>query len=321
MRDQEAPAHRKVKPIMGSVGIEIAKEFVEIATASESFKAKRTREELRSCLSRLPKGSRLVMEATGRYHRLVAEVARELGLEFRCVNPFMFSLYRRSVNPRAKTDRIDARILQRFGEREWDRLREAQTPDVRLQRIKDLLELRETQVKLRTSWRMSMGEIQRLPKESLRAADSMDRSIARLDAEIQQLAGEDPLYSVFKEMDGVGEVLAPALVWLFRAHRFQTVDELVAFVGLDVRVRESGRYIGQRKLTKKGPAFLRRLLHCAANSQRRIAEFKPFFARYHQRGLRTNAVNVIAGRKLLRAALSLTTGDVRYDRKKYMPSP
>lgn len=144
---------------MTSVGIEIAKEFIDIATPNDSLRVKRTRNELRASLELLPKDSALVMEATGRYHRLVVEVARELGLQVRCVNPYVFSLYRKSVNPRAKTDRIDAKILQRFGEREWDRLRETEVMDARLQRLKDLLELRDTQVKLRTAWAQSMSEI------------------------------------------------------------------------------------------------------------------------------------------------------------------
>jgi transposase len=303
---------------MTSVGIEIAKEFIDIATPSGSSRVKRTRNELRASLGMLPDDSALVMEATGRYHRLVVEVARDMGLQVRCVNPYVFSLYRKSVNPRAKNDRIDARILQRFGEREWDRLRETEVMDARLQRLKDLLELRDTQVKLRTAWKQSMGEIEELPAECSAALKALQRSIARLDSEIKQLVADDPLYEIFLEIDGVGKQLAPALVWLIRAFKFETADEVVAFVGLDVRVRESGKYVGLRKLTKRGPAFIRRLLYCGANSQRCIKDFKPFFEKHHARGRRTRAVNVIACRRILKAALALSQCGARYNRAKYL---
>lgn len=306
---------------MNSVGAEIAKDFVDFATSTQSRRVKRTRSELRAYMATLPEDSAIVMEATGRYHRIVVEVARELGLKARCVNPYVFSLYRKSVNPRAKTDKIDARILMRFGEREWDRLRETEVPDPGLQRLKDLLELRESQVKFRTAWKQSMSELERLPKESQLALKAMERSIAKIDAEILSLVQADPLYETLLEMDGVGVQLTPALIWLLRSHEFETADQVVAFVGLDVRVRESGKYVGQRKLTKRGPAFIRRLLYCAANSMRRIKDFHDLFQRHHARGKRASAVNMILGRKLLKTAHALVKNEQRYNRAKFLGAP
>jgi transposase len=305
---------------MTSVGVEIAKDFIDLASPMGQCRVKRTRAELTAAFSILPDDARLVMEATGRYHRLVAEVARRVGLSVRCVNPYVFSLYRRSVSPRAKNDRIDAQILQRFGEREWDRLPESETPNPQMQRLKDLMELRDTQVKLKVAWQQSMSEIGESLVASHAASEAIERSIAELDREIKQIVAGDPLYSLLLEMDGVGPQLAPALVWLFRAHRFQSADQVVAFIGMDVRVRESGKFFGQRKLTKRGPAFIRRLLYCAANAQRRVEDFKPYFAKHHSRGHLTKAVNMIAARKLVTVAYSLSKGMARYDRATYLGS-
>ncbi|HSI72938.1 MAG TPA: transposase [Fimbriimonas sp.] len=299
-------------------GIDVSKEFVEVAFGGHVIKVKRAAADLKAHFAGFPDGTRIVLEATGRYHRIVLEVAADLRLEARQVDPFVFSLYRKSASPRAKNDRLDALTLQRYGEREWDTIRCGKPRDPRLQRLKDLIELRETQVNIRVAWEQSMNEFQDVPKAAEDAARGMKASIDALDKQILALVKDDELYSLFLEMDGVGPQLAPALVWLFEAFDFQDPDEVVAFVGLDVRVRESGRYIGQRKLTKRGPAFIRRLLHCAANSQRRIKGFENLFARHHQKGLKTKGVNVILGRKLLRAALAIAKTKTRYERAKFL---
>ena len=88
---------------------------------------------------------------------------------------------------------------------------------------------------------------------------------------------------------------------------------------MDVRVRESGKYIGQRKLTKKGPAFIRRLLYNCAQSLRKIPDFKKLFADIFARGIKTKGANMIVGRKLLRVAFSLFKNpEAVYDRKKLL---
>ena len=60
---------------------------------------------------------------------------------------------------------------------------------------------------------------------------------------------------------------ATALTALFHRERFSKSDAFIAFtafMGLDVRVRESGHFKGKRKLTKKGSPEMRRLLFNAA---------------------------------------------------------
>ena len=46
--------------------------------------------------------------------------------------------------------------------------------------------------------------------------------------------------------------------------RFQRVDQAVAYVGLDLQVRQSGKWQGQVKLSKRGSGRVRRVLYLAA---------------------------------------------------------
>src|SRR5205823_13216373 len=46
--------------------------------------------------------------------------------------------------------------------------------------------------------------------------------------------------------------------------RFGRADQVVAYAGLDIQVRESGKSKGQAKLSKRGSGRLRRMLYLAA---------------------------------------------------------
>ena len=304
---------------MNPVGVDTGKAKVDVAFEGKVRQVKRTMRDLTACFMELPPNSQIVVEATGRYHRLVVDVARATGHQIRVANPHQFSLYRKSINPRAKTDKLDALTLARYAEKEWDQIPEFRMIPFNLQKLKDLLELRETQVQLHTSWMQSLSEAAHIPASSEAALKAMGKSIKDIEDEIADLVKHEPFYKRLLSMDGVGTATAPALIWLFQCFDFSDSDQAVAFVGMDVRVRESGKYIGQRKLTKRGPAFIRRLLYNCAQSLRKIPDFKKLFADIFARGIKTKGANMIVGRKLLRVAFSLFKNpEAVYDRKKLL---
>jgi len=59
--------------------------------------------------------------------------------------------------------------------------------------------------------------------------------------------------------------------------QFLNVDTFIAFMGMDVRVRDSGHFRGKRKLTKKGEPELRRILFNAAMRGRCNAHWEPYY--------------------------------------------
>jgi len=302
---------------MANVGCDTSKDWVDIAFDGNVVRWERKKEVLEQGFAGLPAGSRVLIEPTGRYHRIVVQCAKAAGHDVRLVDPYAFSLYKRSFKPRASTDKICALALARYAEKEWDIVRQSCEMPKHLRRLKDLLELREKQTALRVAWKQSMDDIGNVPAAAKAAVKSMERSIKRIDDAIYAIVKKDPLYEEFLKIDGIGPVCAPCLVWLFRAFKFEHPDHAVSFVGLDVRVRESGKYAGRRMLTKRGPAFVRRLLACGAQSLRCIQHFKPLFARYQSRGKRVTETNVIVARKIVRTAFAVAYKGAQYERAKF----
>ena len=76
-------------------------------------------------------------------------------------------------------------------------------------------------------------------------------------------------------------------------------------IGDDVRKRESGKFKGKRKLSKRGESELRRLLYCAAKPSRSYHVYDDFHQSQLNKGLSKTEANVILARKLARVAFAL----------------
>ena len=61
-------------------------------------------------------------------------------------------------------------------------------------------------------------------------------------------------------MPGVSHDQVAALLVALGDKSFDNSDQLVAFVGLDVRVRQSGKWQGKQVLSKRGNGYLRKVL-------------------------------------------------------------
>jgi transposase len=118
---------------------------------------------------------------------------------------------------------------------------------------------------------------------------------------------------------GIGEVTAPALAACLIDKQFTHPDQFVAYVGLDLRVQQSGQHRGQFGLSKHGDAELRRLLYLAAMSAGNSTHDDTFARRYQReqaKGMsKTAALNAVA-RKLAKVAWSIVAHGTQYDPKR-----
>src|SRR3546814_2912376 len=73
---------------------------------------------------------------------------------------------------------------------------------------------------------------------------------------------------------GIGLLTGARLITSFQRGDFRNADAFIAFLGLDLRISQSGRKKGRSCLTKRGDPEVRRLLHNAAMSARRTERWK-----------------------------------------------
>jgi len=147
--------------------------------------------------------------------------------------------------------------------------------------------------------------------------ERMDALIAkleqRMDALIASMPGTREDRRRLESIDGVGPVVSIALIEPLVRLPFSSSDAFVAFAGLDPRPRDSGHKVGKRRLSKRGPAELRRLLFNAAMAATRTHVWKPIYEHYRARGLPTTAALVIIARKIARIAWSIHRYHTNFD--------
>src|SRR3989440_8274920 len=146
--------------------------------------------------------------------------------------------------------------------------------------------------------------------------DHTQKNLEQLQREIDQLLDQDPKA---KGMLGVPEFW-PTTVAVLRAElgdltRFTRIDQVVAYVGLDLQVKQCGKWKGQTKLSKHGSGRVRRILYLAALRSIHL-ETSPFGAYYQRlvaRGMKKGMAVAAGMRKMLIFAVHLLQTGERYD--------
>ena len=290
-----------------TLGIDVAKDtcVIHVWETGETQAVPNQPDAIRASLKAFHSPVRLALEPTSHYHRDWVEQALTLGFEVYLVNPRQLAHYREAVNQRNKTDPEDAWLLARFLSHEALQLRPYQAQNAQAQALWSLLKRRAKVVEARKQLQLSFREIQ-LSAQAL--FTQFQHLLARIDQRIQraiQALGWSDDYQRCLSIPGIGPLNAAALVAAYHRGVFASCDAFVAFIGLDVRVRESGGYKGKRKLTKRGEPELRRLLYCATQPAACYPPFKAYYQRQIDKGLPKIAAKVILARKLARIAFAL----------------
>ena len=290
-----------------TLGIDVAKDtgVVHVWETTQTRDVPNQSEAIVAYLKSLQGPVRIAIESTSNYHRRWVELALARGFEVYLINPRQLAHYREVVNQRNKTDPADAWLLARFLAHEAEQLRPCQPQDAHAQALWALLKRRAKVVEARKQLQLSFREIQ-LSAQAL--FTQFARLLARIDQRIQhaiQTLGWNDDYQRCLTIPGIGPLNAAALVAAYHRGVFASSDAFVAFIGIDVRMRESGGYKGKRKLTKRGEAEIRRLLYCATQPAASYPPFKAYYQQQIDKGLSKIAAKVILARKLARIAFAL----------------
>jgi transposase len=87
---------------------------------------------------------------------------------------------------------------------------------------------------------------------------------------------------------------------------------------MDPRANDSGTKTGRRRLSKRGPAELRRLLFNAAMSGVRTPIWNPMYLKARAAGKTSTEALIIVARKILRVAFSLFKTKSTFEGSKFL---
>ncbi len=295
-----------------NVGVDVAKDAVVVACADRSFPVKRVphqRAPLRAWLKTLSQGSRIGLESTGASHELLADLAQAQGLTVFLLNPVETRHYAKAMGTRAKTDRGDAALIARLIAQEHTRLRAYTPPTANQRKLDRLIRRRAKIVSLKGTLKLTLRHLGGLAADLKAVVGKLDAVLAKIESTMAAMAACSPQHQEAQQrvetIVGVGPLVGISLTNTLERVPFRKADAFVAFIGFDPRANDSGRKPGRRRLSKRGPAELRRLLYNAAMSAIKTTVWKPSYEHYRTQGWSTTASVVISARKIARAAWSI----------------
>lgn len=263
---------------------------------------------------------RLVFEATGAYHRAFEQAMGQTGLPICKVNPRQAKRFGEALGLLVKTDRIDARMLARFGVLIEPPIRSA-PPEILLQ-LKDLQVARTALIKDRTAAKNRERSLQSplLKRQSCQRLAQIERHLAAIEAEMVSLVGGDPdlarKFEIITSIPGLAERSALALITSMPELGTLDGQAAAALSGTAPMTRQSGKRIGKACIIG-GRSQVRQSLYMPALV---AAHHNPDFAtKYKDLKARGKPVKV-ALTAIMRKLIILVNALIRDDRK-WSPKP
>lgn len=296
----------------GVFGVDVGSTELMIAPANSGKKAfpiSNNPTAITRWLKTLPAGCRIGMEATGPYHRCLADLAFAAGHTVWVFNPKRIANYLQTRNTRGKTDRLDACGIADYVLKEAHAFHPYEPPSPLHEELHKLIQRRHLLVTQRTALKLSLADLPGCDAQIKRLRTGFDAMLAHIDACIERVCASDPLWqarrTLLRSITGVGALVSAAVAARISRVPYANSDALVAAFGLDPRPRESGKFKGQRLLSKCGNAEERRLLYCAAMAACRSPLFKALRDKLTARGLASTQAYCVIARKLVRIAFAV----------------
>ena len=261
----------------------------------------------------------IVMESTGRYHIMAAFLLAEKGYKVHVVNPLDAKRYTTAKTRKKKTDQSDAQALAHMAmmEKELPPAFTARKTDIEArQKIGLLCTLEKKSHAFRAVIREYREFQNKMDIPSSQSEDDLEKIISALEKqkyvleeEIEHIVMYDGRHQKFVEtatsIPGVSTLLACLLAQSLDI-RCTHAKQWIHFLGLDVPPRESGRWRGKSKLSKRGNAYLRkRLFNAAWGAKQNNQHFQAYYQRLRNEGRSYKEAMIIICRKLLRILFTL----------------
>ncbi len=172
-----------------------------------------------------------------------------------------------------------------------------------------LIRRRANIVRLKSTLKLTMANLKGVTSEVNAVVRKLEALLAKVDALMATAAAQSPSHQQAQQrvetIVGVGPLVGMSLTNTLERVPFRNADAFVAFIGLDPRAKDSGQKTGRRRLSKRGPAEMRRLLFTAAMAAVKSKVWKPLYDAYRTQGWSSTASLVIIARKIARAAWSI----------------
>jgi transposase len=256
----------------------------------------------------------VVMEATGGYENAAACALQAAGLAVVVLNPRQARDFAKALGELAKTDRIDARVLEQFAgviARHPQRERYIRAlPEAQRSHLAALVMRRRQLLAMRTEEANRLELAHRATQQSLRAMlKAIDKQLAAVDHDIDQHMQHHfkEVAGLLESAPGIGDVSTATLVALLGELGQLPRRPIAKLVGVAPLARDSGTHRGARAVWG-GRSEVRTVLYMATLTAIR---HNPAIRQFHQRLIAKGKPSKVAIVACMRKLLTILNAMVR----------
>jgi len=264
------------------------------------------------------------LEFTGIYHENLAYFLKDKGKVVHMVIPSKSKKYCESLSIASKTDKLDAQALSWLGlERklkEWEPISGVFLSMRSLTREREEILKEETIIsnRLHASNKKASKHIPTIKRYEARI-EMLNAQLKEIEHELKELIeGDKELkrkLNIVLTIKGVGFICATTVI--AETSGFAAIlnqKQLTSYAGLDVKLKESGRYVGKSKISKQGNAHIRRILYFPALSAINYnKQLSTFYNRVNAKKHKAMIAGVGVQRKLLCQMYAIWKSEKVYD--------
>jgi transposase len=298
------------------IGIDVAKQQLDVAIGSTGDMWTVTNDEagIETLLADLRgRNCVVVLEATGGFEVTAVSALAAAGLAVVVANPRQVRNFARATGQLAKTDRLDARVLARFGERIQPEVRPL--PDDQARLLDALLTRRRQISGMIVAERNRQGFAPVPLKKSIeKHIRWLQRELVGVDDGLNKAIQASPVWrakeALYRGVPGIGPVISRTLIADLPELGRLSHREIATLVGLAPLARDSGTMKGKRMVCG-GRAPVRSALYMAAVvGARHNPVIRNFYLRLRERGKPPKVALIACAHKLLTILNSMArTGD------------
>jgi len=298
------------------VGIDVSKTRLDIRAMDEDWSVGNDWEGVVKLVAQLQglQASLVVVESTGGLERLVLTELAAHGVPVVLVNPRRVREFAKSIGLLGKTDKIDARLLVRFGEAVKPEPTRLPSPEE--QCLSALMTRRRQVIEMLTMEKNHFYSSHPVAQESItKIMAVLQQELDELNHQIDAFIDEIPLFQkkdeILRSTPGIGKVTAAIL--LSDLPELGTLDrkKIAALVGVAPFNNDSGHFRGKRRV-KGGRPCVRTVLFMATIT---ATKFNPVVRAFYQHLLlkgKLKKVAIVACMRKLLIFLNAMIRDSRY---------
>jgi transposase len=268
------------KPV---VGVDVSKEWLDFARDGRVERIDNSEEAIERWLERV-RPSLVAFEPTGGYERVLQRCLRVRGLLFVRVHPNAVIAYRKSRGIKAKTDKIDARLIAEFAAEVLSRrgLKPSLVGDETLRELaarrRQILEAIHAE-----NCRLDIADAKAVRKSITRILASLSRSLKAIEAEIRAHLKADEnaseLSRLLQTVTGIGPVVSMTFLADLPELGHLSGKQIAALIGLAPETRQSGKTCTRDRIGYGRSAVRSVLFNAARAAIRHPSPFKTFYER------------------------------------------